>query len=145
MDKSKVRSMKLKVFKYCVNNQTLFWRDPFGVLLRCLDEEEAHRVVIEFHEGVCGEHHFWKSTTYKILRAGYYWPSLFYDVCAKVRACEKCQRFVGKQKLKSLPLKPVNVSAPFQQWALDFIGEIHPPSSGQHRWILKATDYFMKD
>jgi transposase InsO family protein len=36
------------------------------------------------------------------------------------------------------------VSAPFRQWGLDFIGEIHPPSSGQHRWILTATDYFTK-
>jgi len=36
------------------------------------------------------------------------------------------------------------VSAHFQQWGLDFIGEIHPTSSGQHRWILTATDYFTK-
>jgi hypothetical protein len=41
-------------------------------------------------------------------------------------------------------LKPVVVSGPFQQWGLDFIGEIHPASSGQHRWILTATDYFTK-
>jgi transposase InsO family protein len=27
---------------------------------------------------------------------------------------------------------------------LDFIGEIHPSSRGQHRWILTATDYFTK-
>jgi hypothetical protein len=27
---------------------------------------------------------------------------------------------------------------------LDFIKDIHPPSSGQHRWILTATDYFTK-
>jgi len=27
---------------------------------------------------------------------------------------------------------------------LDFIGEIHPHSSNQHRWILTATDYFKK-
>jgi transposase InsO family protein len=33
---------------------------------------------------------------------------------------------------------------PFQQWGLDFIGEIHPASSGQHRWILTATYYFTK-
>jgi hypothetical protein len=92
----------------------------------------------------CGGHHFWNSTEYKILGARYYWPSIFYDVYAKVRACEKCQRFAGKQNLKSLLLKLVNVSAPFQQWDLDFIGEIHPPSSGQHRWILIATDYFKK-
>jgi hypothetical protein len=50
----------------------------------------------------------------------------------------------GKQQLKSLPLKPTVASTPFQQWGLDFIGEIHPPSSGQHRWIMTATDYFTK-
>jgi hypothetical protein len=33
---------------------------------------------------------------------------------------------------------------PFQQWGLNFIGEIHPSSSGQHRWILTATYYFTK-
>ena len=27
---------------------------------------------------------------------------------------------------------------------MDFIGEINPISSGQHRWILTATDYFTK-
>jgi hypothetical protein len=27
---------------------------------------------------------------------------------------------------------------------MEFIGEIHLPSSGQHRWILTATDYFTK-
>jgi transposase InsO family protein len=66
------------------------------------------------------------------------------DVCAKVRACIKCQKFSGKQQLKSLSLKLVVASGPFQQWGLDFIGEIHPASSGQHRWILTATDYFTK-
>jgi hypothetical protein len=62
----------------------------------------------------------------------------------EIRACIKCQKFSGKKQLKSLPLNPVVVLAPFQQWGLDFIGEIHPPSSGQHRWILTATDYFTK-
>jgi hypothetical protein len=114
MDKSKVRSLKLKAVKYCVNNQILFWRDPVGFLLRCLDKEEVENVMTQFHEGVCGGHHFWKSTAYKILRVGYYWPSLFVDVSVKVRTCEKCQRFEGNKNLKSLPLKPIKVVAPFQ-------------------------------
>ena len=33
---------------------------------------------------------------------------------------------------------------PFRQWGLDFIGEIKPPSSGQFKWIMTATDYFTK-
>jgi len=53
-------------------------------------------------------------------------------------------KIIGKQQVKSLPLKPVVASSPFQQWGLEFIGEIHPDSSGQHRWILTTIDYFTK-
>jgi transposase InsO family protein len=43
-----------------------------------------------------------------------------------------------------LPLTPVKTEAPFQQWGLDFIGEIHLHSSAQHKWILTTTNYFTK-
>lgn len=49
-----------------------------------------------------------------------------------------------EQKLAFFPLLPVFVEEPFRQWGLDFIGEIHLPSSGQHKWILTTTDYFTK-
>jgi hypothetical protein len=35
-------------------------------------------------------------------------------------------------------------SGSFHQWGLYFIAKVHPASSGQHRWILNATDYFTK-
>eukprot|EP00253_Pinus_taeda_P018409 PITA_18409 len=54
----------------------------------------------------------------------------------------ECQIFQGKRKLQPLPLKPIEVTAPFQQWGLDFISEIHPSSSVKHKWIFMATDYF---
>eukprot|EP00253_Pinus_taeda_P034230 PITA_34230 len=98
----------------------------------------------EFHAGDCGGHLYWKSTTDKILQAGYYWPSLFANVKKFVVSCHKCQIFEGKINLLPLPLKPISTEKPFQQWGLDFIGEIHPSSSGQHKWILTATNYFTK-
>ena len=52
--------------------------------------------------------------------------------------------FDGKRKLVPLPLNPISVEAPFQQWGLDFIGEINPNCSGQHSWILTSTNYFTK-
>jgi hypothetical protein len=61
-----------------------------------------------------------------------------------VCACNPCQLFPGKQKLPTLPLVLVKVEAPFQQWGIDFIGEINPHSSAQHKWILTATYYFTK-
>ena len=39
---------------------------------------------------------------------------------------------------------PVHGKEHFKQWGLDFIGEVNPPSSGQHKWILMATNYFTK-
>jgi ribonuclease HI len=144
LTKTQGRALKLKAINFCINGNLLFWKNPIGLLLRCINQEEAAKVMIEFHNSECGGHHYWKTTAHKILRSGYYWPSLFSDVCEFVRTCDKCQRFEGKQQLKSLPLKPIVVTGPFQQWGLDFIGEIHPPSSGQHRWILVATDYFTK-
>jgi hypothetical protein len=144
MGKSKARALKLKTIRYCLIDQVLYWKDPLGVLLRCLDPHEAQNIPFDFHDNLCGGHHFWRTTAYKILRVGYYWTTLFTDVCAKIKACIKCQKFSGKQQLKSLPLKPVVASGPFWQWGLDFIGEIHPPSNGQHSWILTATDYFTK-
>eukprot|EP00253_Pinus_taeda_P016277 PITA_16277 len=143
MPRNRSRTLKFKAAKFYTLDSTLFWKDLGGMLLNCLVEEKAKRVVEDFHRGDCGGHLFWKTTTNKILRAGYYWPSLFSDVYKAVKNCHECQMFEGKQKLQPLPLK-IEVSAPFQQWGLDFIGEIHPASSGQHRWILTATDYFTK-
>eukprot|EP00253_Pinus_taeda_P026370 PITA_26370 len=98
----------------------------------------------EFHSGDCGGHLYWKSIAENIFRAGYYWPSLFVDVKKFAVSCHKCQIFEGERKLLPLLLKPISTEKPFQQRGLDFIGEIHPSSSGQHKWILTATDYFTK-
>jgi hypothetical protein len=68
----------------------------------------------DFHDSLCGGHHFWRTTAYKIHKDGYLWPSLFTDVRAKIRACVKCHKFSRKQQLKYFPLKPVVYSGPFQ-------------------------------
>ena len=122
----------------------MYWKDPLGFLLSFLIESETEGVINEFHEGVCGGHHALRETTYKILRAGYYWPKLFTDVNAKIKTCNYCQLFSGKQKILALPLITSKAEAPFQQWGLDFIREIHPQSSTQHKWILTTTNYFTK-
>jgi hypothetical protein len=76
---------------------------------------------------------------HKILRAGYYWPTIFADVYKEVSSYHKCHIFDGRRKLQPLPLKLISVEAPFMQWGLDFIGEINLPSSAKQKWIL--TDH----
>jgi hypothetical protein len=71
LEKNKVRDLKLKEIKYCLIAQVLYWKDPLGVLLRCIDPQEAQRGIIYFHDNLCGGHHFWRAIDYKILRFGY--------------------------------------------------------------------------
>lgn len=143
-ERMKTRFLKQKAEKLCIINCGLYWKEPGGILLSLVEEEEAKRLMKEFHAGDYGGHQYWKATVNKILRVGFYWPTIFTDTRKEVATCHTCQIFEGKGKLLSLPLKPVQVEAPFQQWGLDFIREINPSSSGQHRWILTATDYFTK-
>ena len=107
-------ALTLISIKFCIINNLLYWKDPSSILLRCLDKEESVQVMDQFHSSICGGHHYWKTTAHKILRAGYCWLALFSDVCTFVKSCDKCQRFIGKQQLKSLPLRPIVVNGPFQ-------------------------------
>jgi hypothetical protein len=72
LQKNKARALKLKAVKYCLVDQVLYWKDPLGMLLKCMNPQEADRIIVEFHSSLCGGHHFWKTTAYKILEAGYF-------------------------------------------------------------------------
>ena len=113
LEKTKARYLKLKAVRYCIVDQILYWKHPSEILLRCLDLEEAKQIMTELHGSLCEGHHFWRTIAYKILRARYLWPNLFTDVCAKITTCDKCHKFLGKQQLKSFPLKPIVVFGPF--------------------------------
>ena len=144
LSRTKCRFLKMKASIFCVIESNLIWKNHEGILLNCLIESETNKIMEEFHAGDSGGHLYWKSTVDKILRVGYYWPTVFADIKKYATSCHKCQVFEGKRKLLPLPLRPIATERPFQQWGLDFIGEIHPSSSGQHRWILTATYYFTK-
>ena len=68
-------------------------------------------------------------TSHKVLRYGYYWPTLFKYVHMLSRKCVVCQKAIGRVKKEAFPLQHVTIDAPFQQWGLDIIGPINPYSS----------------
>ena len=85
--KSKARFFKLKSLRYFIFDKKLFWKDTGGIFLNYLLEEEAEKVIDEFHKGDCGGHHYCKATSNKILRVGYFWLTMFKDICKRVVAC----------------------------------------------------------
>ena len=91
--------------------------------------KDAAKVVIELHDGLAGGHFSGDTTTHNIIRAGYYWPTVFKYAHAYVRKCDTFQRSSGREAKAAGPLKPVIISKPFEQWGIDIIGEINPNSS----------------
>ena len=51
MDRSLARSLRLNAIKYYILNGQLYWKDPGGVLLSCVNEHEAKKLIAEFHVG----------------------------------------------------------------------------------------------
>ena len=94
LTRTKARSVKLKSSRYVIINGFLYWKDHGGILLNCLLETEVREKINEFHKKDCGGHLYWKTTTYKILRAGFYWPTLFTDVYKEVSTCHQLTLFL---------------------------------------------------
>jgi transposase InsO family protein len=98
----------------------------------------------EVHEGICGTHQSAPKMKWLLHRAGFYWPTVMTDYFRYYKGCEECQRFGNIQLVPATMLHPIIKLWPFHGWGLDFIGQIHPPSSEGHRFVLVATNYFTK-
>jgi hypothetical protein len=55
---TQARALKLRAIKFFINDNLLYWKDPSGLLLRCLDKHESAEVMHHFHSSICGGHHY---------------------------------------------------------------------------------------
>jgi hypothetical protein len=83
------------------------------------------------------------ATTQKILRAGYFWPSLFNDFITVVQKFHACQTYNQKIWSHPTPLHPMVLVGPFAKWGIDFM-TCHPHSAGGHGYIIVVVDCFTK-
>ena len=120
------RELCLNSALYQIIDGVMFRKNYDGVFLRCLEREDENKVVTELHDGPARGHFSRDTTSHNILRAGYYWPTLFKDAHDHVRNCDTCQRSGGRQAKVAGPLKPIIILEPFEKWGIDIIREINP-------------------
>jgi hypothetical protein len=65
-------TLRLNSSSFQLVNGILFRQNFDGVLMRCLEKDEAEKVLLELHAGEAGGHFGGDTTAHKILRAGYY-------------------------------------------------------------------------
>jgi len=92
----------------------LFKNNYDGVLLRCLENKYVDNVLKYMHDGSTGGHFLGDTTTHKVLREGYYWPTLFKYAHAYSRSCKECHKVVRREHKDTIPLQPVVVEEPFE-------------------------------
>ena len=138
------RRIRFQATKYVLLEGKLYYRTIHGVLLRCLDKEEAKVLMGKVHEGVCGSHQSAYKMKWVIRRNKYFWPTMLEDYFAYYKGCQERQKFGSVQRVPASAMNPIIKSWPFRGWEIDLIGKIYRPSSKNDKFILVATDYFTK-
>jgi hypothetical protein len=91
LDFKKKCALRIKYTQYQLINNVIFRNNYDSMLLQCLEKQEVDNVLFDLHEGPAGGHFGGDTTTHKILRAGYYWSTLFKYFHAYVRKFKICQ------------------------------------------------------
>ncbi|KAL5563203.1 hypothetical protein UlMin_032950 [Ulmus minor] len=142
-DKFEARRLRYRSARYFLDKDKLRKRSFSSPSLTCLNEDQAKYVLQEVHEGVCGNHSSGRALAHKVLRQGYYWPTIQADSLAFVQKCDKCQRFSTIPHQPPEELTPVSSPWPFAKWGIDLIGPL-PTARGQLKYAVVAIDYYTK-
>ena len=77
--KEAARKLKVQAARFVLIKDVLYKRGFSRPYLRCLGTEEADYVMREVYEGICGNHLGFRPLVHKLVRAGYYWPTMQKD------------------------------------------------------------------
>ena len=88
--KDEARKLRVKSAMYILIDKVLYKRGFSQPLLRCLAPDEANYMLRKVHEGACGNHLGARSLVHKVIRSGFYWPTIQADAKAYVKVCDQC-------------------------------------------------------
>ena len=142
-DLKEAAKTKTRSARFTNHKGSLYKRGFFKPILKCIAGKDTDYILREVHEGVCGNHIEARALAGKVLRQGYYWPTMLRDTTDLVRKCKICQEHAKISHLPFEPLTSLTRPWPFQQWGLDILGPL-PIGKGQCKFIIVAVDYFTK-
>ena len=113
--KDEARQLRIRSTRYVLMDEVLYKRGFSQPYLRCLAPNEANYVLREVHEGVCGNHSGARALVHKVVRVGYYWPTIQADAKTYVKVCDQCQCFTNILRQPLEYLTPMMALWPFAQ------------------------------
>ena len=79
------RTFRRLTMGFFLDGDILYKKSKDQILLRCVDADEAKKIVHKIHEGVCSTHASGHVMARQIMRAEYYWMTLENDCINYVR------------------------------------------------------------
>lgn len=83
-------TLRLKSVNYMIKDLALYRNNYEVIYLRCLDQQEACKMIEEFHGKYGTKHGSTDATAHQTLKEGYYWPRIFKDTNEHARHCHTC-------------------------------------------------------
>ena len=114
-DVEEARKVRKRTARFTILNDTLYKRGFSMPYLKCIDKDEAEYILEEIHDGICRDHAGLRSLVSKIIRTGYFWPTMQKDAREFVKRCDKYQRFGNVQRIPAERLTPINSPWPLAQ------------------------------
>ncbi|GJW13784.1 reverse transcriptase domain-containing protein [Tanacetum coccineum] len=142
-DDNEARTLRMKIGQYVMEEGIMFKKSYLSPMLRCVGLLQANYIIREVHEGACGMHARAQSVVVKIMRQGYYWPSMHRDTKEVVDICDSCQIHGPVPRLLKTKLTYVMSPWPFYQWGLNILRPL-PEGLGKLKFIIVAIYYFTK-
>nr|XP_025673928.1 uncharacterized protein LOC112773098 [Arachis hypogaea] len=121
-DEKDAKKLRREAAKYAIIQGQLFRKGFNQPLLKCLHPGQTDYVLRKVHEGCCGHHIGGKALARKLIRAGYYWPSMMADSKEFIRKCVKCQENANFHRAPASELSLLTSSRQFSQWGVDLLG-----------------------
>ena len=86
-DPKEATKIRVRSSRFTNHNGSLYKRGFFTPFLKCIAGEDTEYVLREVHEGICGNHIGARTLAGKVLRQGYYWPTILKDATDLVKKC----------------------------------------------------------
>ncbi|XP_074377983.1 uncharacterized protein LOC141719499 [Apium graveolens] len=131
-DKGKAQRLRAKAAKFFIEEGILYRRTFSSPILKCIGPGEAQYCLMEVNEGICGDHMSVKALAHKIIRQGYYWPTIHQDAIDFVKKCKECQLFSNVSRMSPVLPSSVLSPIPFAVWGIDIMGSF-PRARGDLR------------
>jgi len=142
-DVEEARRISKNSSRYTLINGNLFRYTFSRPLLICVDMGEATRIMTELHEGICGSHIGGRALMLRIIRGGFFWPTMKHNCMEYVRKCEQCQKHADWSKAPPEVLHSINTPWPFLTWGIDILG-MFSKGVRQHKFLIIVVEYFTK-